>query len=91
MQTKSFTKPLVILAAIGLIAVSCSKNMGESKDLLLSTMDTTVNPGDDFFMYANGLWIKNNPIPAAYSRWGIGNIINDEIYERLRTINENSL
>ena len=91
MQTKSFTKPLVILAAIGLIAVSCSKNKGESKDLLLSTMDTTVNPGDDFFMYANGLWIKNNPIPAAYSRWGIGNIINDEIYERLRTINENSL
>ncbi|WP_320054566.1 M13 family metallopeptidase [uncultured Acetobacteroides sp.] len=91
MQIKSFTKPLIILAAIGLIAVSCSKKKGESKDLLLSTMDTTVNPGDDFFKYANGLWIKNNPIPAAYSRWGIGNVINDEIYDRLRTINESSL
>ncbi len=27
-------------------------------------MDTTVKPGDDFFTYVNGMWLKNNPIPA---------------------------
>jgi putative endopeptidase len=27
-------------------------------------MDTTVNPGDDFFNYTNGAWLKNNPVPA---------------------------
>ncbi len=87
----SFKKPLILLAAVGLIAVSCTDKKSQSKDLLLSTIDTTINPGDDFFAYANGLWIKNNPIPAAYSRWGIGNIIDDEIFDQLRDINEKSL
>lgn len=32
--------------------------------------DMTVKPGDNFFQYVNGTWIKNNPIPAEYSRWG---------------------
>ena len=30
----------------------------------IQNMDTTVKPGDDFFTYANGNWLKNNPIPA---------------------------
>ena len=34
------------------------------------TFDTSVRPGDDFFQYVNGTWIKNNPIPPEYSRWG---------------------
>jgi putative endopeptidase len=33
-------------------------------------MDTTCKPCDDFFHYADGGWIKKNPIPPAYSRWG---------------------
>jgi putative endopeptidase len=32
-------------------------------------MDTSVKPGDDFYLYANGTWIKNNPVPPEYSRW----------------------
>ena len=51
-------------------------------------MDTSVNPGDDFFAYANGGWLKRNPIPASESAWGIGNVVRDELYEQLRTINE---
>ena len=30
----------------------------------VQNMDTTINPGDDFFTYTNGAWLKNNPIPA---------------------------
>jgi putative endopeptidase len=30
----------------------------------IRNMDNTVKPGDDFFTYANGSWLKNNPIPA---------------------------
>jgi putative endopeptidase len=32
-------------------------------------MDLSVKPQDDFYLYANGTWIKNNPIPPEFSRW----------------------
>jgi putative endopeptidase len=35
-----------------------------------ATLDLTIKPQDDFFRYADGTWIKNNPIPPEYSRWG---------------------
>src|ERR1700690_1356352 len=30
----------------------------------IQNMDTTIKPGDDFFTYTNGAWLKKNPIPA---------------------------
>src|SRR2546430_3541888 len=33
-------------------------------------MDTTVRPGDDFFQYANGTWLKNATIPDDETGWG---------------------
>jgi len=35
----------------------------------LKNMDTSIKPGDDFYAYANGTWVKNNPVPPEYSRW----------------------
>ena len=32
--------------------------------------DPAVKPRDDFYAFANGGWIKANPVPAAYSSWG---------------------
>ena len=57
-------------------------------DILLTNIDKTVKPGDDFFLYANGGWIKRTPIPAAESGWGIGNLVQDDIYNKLKKINE---
>ena len=31
-------------------------------------MDTTVKPADDFYLYANGGWVKSNPVPPEFSR-----------------------
>src|SRR5439155_20783979 len=42
----------------------------------------------DFFDYANGGWIKRNPIPADQSGWGIGNLVIEENLKRLREISE---
>lgn len=36
----------------------------------ISYLDKSVGPGDDFYHYADGMWIKENPIPADKSRWG---------------------
>ncbi|GFR73685.1 endothelin-converting enzyme 1, partial [Elysia marginata] len=37
---------------------------------MLSAMDRTVDPCEDFYTYACGGWMKNNPIPPGHSRWG---------------------
>ncbi|MBL0355625.1 MAG: M13 family metallopeptidase [Chitinophagaceae bacterium] len=41
-------------------------------------------------MYANGAWIKNTPIPPSESNWGIGKMVQEEIYKRILLINEQS-
>ena len=60
-------------------------------DFLRANMDTSVSPGDDFFEYANGGWLKRNPIPASESAWGIGKVVQEELYSRLRQINEKAV
>ncbi len=57
-------------------------------DFLTQAMDTTINPGVDFFKYATGTWMKNNPIPESERAWGIGNLVQEETYSRLRKILE---
>jgi putative endopeptidase len=63
----------------------------KTDDILVSDMDTTISPNQDFFHYANGGWLKRNPIPNDETRWGIGNKVKEELYDRLRNINEMAL
>lgn len=49
-------------------------------------MDTNVRPQDDFFHYANGGWMKKNPIPASESRWGTFVKLRFDVDKQLRTI-----
>lgn len=80
--------------AIGLAGAfySCDSKKSVSEntadDFIVEWIDTTVNPGDDFFKYATGAWMKNNPIPDAERRWGIANLIRDEIFDKLLTLSE---
>lgn len=76
-------------AAISAITLCAYTGPGPKKtDPVYDNLDKTVKPGDNFFLYANGGWIKRNPIPNAYSSWGIGNAVGEDIRERLRNINE---
>jgi putative endopeptidase len=67
-----------------------TKNYAQN-DVIFKNLDTTVKPGDDFFKYANGGWLKKNPIPAAYPAWGIGNVVEEELRDRLKNINTDAL
>ncbi len=55
-------------------------------DFLTNAMDTTINPGDDFYKYATGEWNKENPIPKSERRWGLANLVNEETYSQLKEI-----
>src|SRR5256884_5309859 len=51
-------------------------------------IDSSVKPGDDFFNYANGAWIKRTEIPPEYSRWGAFNELIERNNDALHTIAE---
>jgi len=69
-------KPLYALMAGALVVtfmVSCGNKKTNTKvELAINSanLDTTAKAGDDFYQYANGGWLKNNPIPADKSRFG---------------------
>jgi putative endopeptidase len=51
-------------------------------------MDTSVKPQDDFFLYANGAWIKRTEIPPEYTRWGSFNELIEHNNDALHDIAE---
>src|SRR5205807_1078718 len=53
-----------------------------------ANMDTSVKPSDDFFLYANGGWIKRTPIPPEYSRWGSFNQLIEKNNDALHNVAE---
>ena len=58
--------------------------------LAIENMDTTVHPGDDFFMYMNGAWIANTEIPADKATYGGFVMLRDESEDQVKAIIEES-
>ncbi len=56
----------------------------------LANLDRSVSPCADFYQFANGGWMKNNPIPAAYPRWGSFTILQEHNQDVLHTILEDA-
>ncbi len=82
---------LLLPALLMLVLASCKSKKDVTSDFLSKNIDTTVSPAEDFFQYANGGWIKSNPIPASESSWGVGYLVQEDIYSRLRKINEDAV
>jgi predicted metalloendopeptidase len=53
-----------------------------------SAIDTSVAPGDDFFHYANGAWLKRTGIPADRSSYGVWSVLFDRAQQRTRELLE---
>ncbi|MBW7844284.1 MAG: M13 family metallopeptidase [Bacteroidia bacterium] len=69
---------LIIESACSLLLVSAFMYTKMFKGVDIASIDKTVDPKDDFFMYANGNWIKNNPIPESESRWSAFNVLAEQ-------------
>jgi putative endopeptidase len=82
-------RPMFLVLISFLFFTACHTDEKKSPpDFLAENIDTTIHPADNFFLYANGGWIKKNPIPADQSGWGVGSLVQLDIYNRLRAINE---
>ncbi len=75
------------IAFIALVAFAACKTKTDTKSYFdRAGMDTTIHPGDNFFQYANGTWMKNAKIPDDQSGWGSFYTLYDENLAKLRTI-----
>jgi len=76
------------IAALVTVAGCKSKEDKKGVGVYLSDRDTTVQPTEDFFHFANGGWIRTNPIPDDQIRWGTFPILNEDNKKNLRGIAE---
>ena len=73
--------PIVLMASAPMMG------MGQNKSgLVMSNLDKTTKPADDFYQFATGGWQKNNPLPAAYSRFGSFDQLQEDNNKRINTI-----
>jgi putative endopeptidase len=70
------------------ICQECEETSTVEKGLSRSNMDFSVHPRNDFYLYANGNWLKNNPIPAGYPNWNSFLTLHVKSQENLKQILE---
>lgn len=86
--------PKSLLLAVGgtLLLSACKSEKEETATRTVffekSGMDTTVVPGNDFFSYANGNWVKNTKIPDDQSGWGSFYTLYEENQKKTRSLLE---
>src|SRR6266568_285739 len=76
----------VVCSFAAVVAAPQGQTEQNSQPLDANNRDSTVKPGDDFFLFANGSWIKQTEIPPEYSRWGAFNELIERNTDALHTI-----
>ena len=73
--------PMMMIAAMPMAADAQNKS-----GLVMSNLDKTAKPADNFYQFATGGWQKNNPLPAAYSRYGSFDQLQENNNKRINSI-----
>lgn len=74
--------PAMLLAIAPTLGAEAQSKSG----LDLTNLDKTVRPADDFYQFATGGWQKLHPLPAAYSRFGSFDMLQDDNNKRINSI-----
>ena len=76
-----------ILPVLMFATVPACGAMAQNKSgLVLADLDKTVSPATDFYQFATGGWQKSHPLPAAYSRYGSFDMLQENVNKQINTI-----
>lgn len=73
--------PMVLMAAAPMAGVAQTKS-----GIKVENLDKSFKPQEDFYMFATGGWQKLNPLPAAYSRFGSFDQLQEDNNKRINSI-----
>jgi putative endopeptidase len=81
---------LILLVALRNAPMKAADATTPGHGLDIVAMDKTVNPGDDFYMYANGNWMKTTTIPADRASYGVFTILEEAANKRTAELIRNA-
>ncbi len=82
---KSLSCGTILLAAT-MSSCKQTKSVVDEVDPLVSHIDSTTRPQDDFFQFADGRWFKQHPIPASEQSNGIFQLVQDTVNAQVLNI-----
>jgi putative endopeptidase len=87
------SRSCVLFATAAAVAapLSAQSTYRQTTPLDPANIDRTANACVDFYQFANGGWLKNNPLPAAYARWGSFEELGEKNQEALTAILQQSV
>lgn len=77
---------LFMSMALTSMSLAASAQTELQSGIKLGDLDTSVRPADNFYEYACGGWMKNNPLPAAFSRFGSFDRLGEDNNKRINGI-----
>ena len=77
------------VAALAVDAQAPAAAQGAVHGVNKADMDMSVRPGDDFYQYAGGGWLKANPMKPEYSSYGVFNDLAETNRKQIRELFEN--
>lgn len=83
---KSIAMATILLCTVNAFAQTQTKR----KFIDPANMDLSVKPSDNFYLYANGAWLKKVPVPASKTRWGSFDILAEESSQALKELLEDA-
>ncbi|TAN15880.1 MAG: M13 family peptidase [Chitinophagaceae bacterium] len=87
MKKLMYGTPFILLAFVLMTGCNSKTEKNAYHDPLdLSGRDTAISPAQDFFLYANGDWLKNTKIPASQTGWGSFYIVRDQALSNMKMI-----
>ncbi len=79
-------KTIISTVALTAMSVACVEQPRQTAGIDPTNLDTLVRAADDFYQFACGGWMANNPLPAAYSRYGSFDVLGEENNKRVNGI-----